>query len=469
MLKRHEIQVLRRAGHSQSEVAQLAGVSIQSVRRIDREQTVAHADDALERQTRSIGRPCKTDPFLPLIKEILAEKPDILSIEIFSRLQKAGYTGGKTVVFDAIRSLRPKPQKPLVRFEGLPGEFSQHDFGQVEVTYADGTRERIHFFATRMKYSRYALVSLVDDEKVESLVRTLVDHFDRIGGIPLLAVFDRPRTVALAWKQNGEVTEWNPTFSAVVMDLSLGVEVCWPYSPQQKGSVENLVGWVKNSFFRQKRFTDRQDLERELSCWLEETNHRRPCRATGTIPATRLEEERARLRPLKVKPSQLSLRFPVVVGPTATVRHQGACYSMPADAIGVGGTLYLFEDRVRIVAGRHEAAHPRLSSGEKSLLAEHGATVVSAVSGKRAKRYAKREQIIGLGESALSYVTELVHRRHRTWASDIDRLHELFVCHGPEPLCEAFAWAHQAETFGAEYIAHYLEQRDFLAAGGTSR
>jgi DNA-binding XRE family transcriptional regulator len=45
-LKRHEIQVLRRAGHSQAEVAKLAGVSERSVRRIDEEPSVETVDDA---------------------------------------------------------------------------------------------------------------------------------------------------------------------------------------------------------------------------------------------------------------------------------------------------------------------------------------------------------------------------------------------------------------------------------------
>jgi hypothetical protein len=34
--------------------------------------------------------------------------------------------------------LRPKPAKPLVRFEGLPAEFSQHDW-QAEVQFLNGS------------------------------------------------------------------------------------------------------------------------------------------------------------------------------------------------------------------------------------------------------------------------------------------------------------------------------------------
>ena len=78
----------------------------------------------------------------------------------------------------------------------------------------------------------------------ETLVRTLVDHFALIGGIPLLAVFDRPKTVALKWAKDGQVTEWNALFAGVALDLGLGIEVCWPSSPRQKGSIENLIGWI---------------------------------------------------------------------------------------------------------------------------------------------------------------------------------------------------------------------------------
>ena len=68
------------------------------------------------------------------------------------------------MLYALVASLRSKPAKPLVRFEGLPGEFSQHDFGQVEVEFRNGASQRIHFFASRLKYSGLVRVSLVPDE-----------------------------------------------------------------------------------------------------------------------------------------------------------------------------------------------------------------------------------------------------------------------------------------------------------------
>lgn len=457
MLKRHEIQVLRRAGHNASEVASLAGVSRRSVARVEAEMAVTHVDTAAEIARRGVGRPSKAEPFRALVGEVLAIEPTLLSLELLRRAKLKGYAGSKSAFYALVASLRPTASRPMVRFEGLPGEFSQHDFGEVDVRFVDGRQQRVHFFASRLKYSRWSQVTLVADERVESLVRTLVDHFAAIGGVPLLAVFDRPKTVAIAWRRDGVVTEWNPTFAGVALDLGLGVEVCWPYRPQQKGSVENLVGWVKGSFFKPRRFIDGEDLAIQLAAWHHEVNCERPSRATGVPPLARIGEERARLRPLKIAPAELALRVPILVGPTGVVVHEGGSYSMPPQAIGIAGTLYLYRERVRIVAGRFEAVHPRLfASGTRSNLPEHRAQQVAAVSGKRAKRYLQRQHLLEVGGPALDYLTELTYRRPRLWLRDVERLHELLARHGSQSLRAAFAQGLTEQRFGAEYIAHAL-------------
>jgi transposase len=374
MLKRHEVQVLRRAGHSLPEVAKLAGISVRSVRRVGAEPAVGHVDNDAERVHRGIGRPSKAEPLRGFVVSLLAKEPKLLSLEVVRRARLEGYEGGKSALYELIHSIRPKSVRLMTRFEGLPGEFTQHDFGEVDVRLLDGTKKRVHFFASRLKYSRWVEVSLVPNEQVETLARAMVDHFAAMGGIPLLAVFDRPKTVALRWGRDGVVTEWNPTFAGVVLDLGLGVELCWPHSPEQKGAVENLVKWVKGSFFKQRRFLDEEDLLVQLREWLIEVNTRRPSRATNVIPEERMRDERPRLRPLKVAPADLALRIPITVGPTGMVLHNTHTYSMSPDSLGIPGTLYLYRDRVRIVAGRYEAEHRRLfGPPDKSVLAEHRA------------------------------------------------------------------------------------------------
>jgi hypothetical protein len=357
-----------------------------------------------------------------------------------------------------VQSLRPIPKVPVVRFEGLPGEFTQHDFGEVDVRFVDGRRKRVQFFASRLKYSRWIEVSLVEDQRVETLCRSLVEHFARIGGVPLLAVFDRPKTIVVGTTEDGR-PEFNATFAQVMLELGVGVELCAPRSGNQKGAVENLVGWVKGSFFKCRRFVDDEDLRAQLAEWLTYANTERASRATGKVPLEAKKQEDPRLRPLKVAPERLALRVPIVVGPTGYVSHDAALYSMPPEAIGIAGTLYLYPHVVTISAGRFEATHLRQVSGGQSTLPEHRSEHVAAVSGKRGKRYLERQHLLALGPHAHAFLTELVHRRPRAWMGDVARLHELLVQVGDEAMRDAFQWALARELFGAEYIAHHLRAR----------
>lgn len=56
MLKRHEVEILLKAGHAKTEVARLSGVSLRSVQRIAEESPVGHVDDAKERSPLHFAR-----------------------------------------------------------------------------------------------------------------------------------------------------------------------------------------------------------------------------------------------------------------------------------------------------------------------------------------------------------------------------------------------------------------------------
>lgn len=457
MLKRHEIQVLLKAGHSQIETAELAQVALSTVKRVLLETGVQDIDTRQERRRRGIGRPSKAEPFRQFVSELLKEEPALMSLEVLRRAREKGYTGGKSAFYELVAAVRPHELMVMMRFEGLPGEFSQHDFGQVDVRFVDGSIQRVHFFASRLKWSRWAAVSLVKDEKVETLIWTLAEHFTLFEGVPLCAVFDRPKTVALKWGKDGQIREWNPTFAYAALELGFTAEVCWPYQPRQKGSVENLVGWVKGSFFKQRRFQDMEDLREQLAQWQRETNYERPNRATSQIPEVRRQQELARLRPMRIPAEELSLRIPVQVGPTAEVDHDGRGYSMPPEAAGITGTLYLFKDRVHIVAGPWEATHPRtILKGQVSRLAEHRAAHLAAIAGKRGKRYLKRQQLFETGTAAVEFLTELVHRKPRSWFFEVETLHEMLQQVGTEKMDQAFRSAVQTGTFTVDFVAQAL-------------
>ena len=456
-MKRHEIQVLRRAGVTIRKIAEQAGVSPSTIKRIIREPAIEAVGDNQLVLKHGVGRPSKTEEFRDFADDLLEQEPKLPTIELLHRARLAGYKGGKTAFYELVSELRSRTTSPLVRFEGLPGEFSQHDFGEVDVRYLDGTQERIRFFASRLKYSRWSEIRIVPDERVEALVRSLLGSFEAWGGVPLVAVFDNPKTVVLGRKQ--KKIEWNRTFGQVALDYRFAPELCTPRRAQEKGSVENLVGWVKGSFFKVRRFHDREDLERQLEDWHREVNNERPSRATGVIPAERMQTERERLRPLAIPPVDYPLRFPIMVGPTGKVRHDGVSYSMPPESIGFTGTLYLHLDRVRIVAGRYDAEHERDADGGcERFLPGHRAAMLATVSGRRAKLYFKRQQLLELGVDAEAFLTEIVHRHPRTWRGEVEILFDLLQGFGEQRLYEAMQAAVDRKLYGAHYVASILER-----------
>lgn len=106
LLKRHEVQVLLKAGHKRTEVSRLTGISRSSVQRISAEATTEQFDDTAERLKRRIGRPSIVKGFWETISDILEKHPDLPSSHILRQVQNSGYSGGKTVLYAVVASLR---------------------------------------------------------------------------------------------------------------------------------------------------------------------------------------------------------------------------------------------------------------------------------------------------------------------------------------------------------------------------
>jgi transposase len=456
MVDRHAVQQMLSAGLSAGEVARHFGISSRTVRRIRQEARVETADDAVARRTRRVGRPRVPDRTRDRMRALMEGDPEAPRQEILRRLREEGVEVGQSTFYRLWPEVRGSiPRELMVRFEGVAGEFAQFDFGQVDIRLPEGRTRRIHFAAYRLKYSRWTWVTVVPDERAESLIRALLGSFEASGGVPLRVVFDRPKTVVVGTDEHGRPI-WNSTLAQGAIDYGFTVELCAPRSPEQKGSVENLVGFAKRSFFRARPFADGEgDVERQLLEWLAMVNEERRSRATGELPRVRLEEEVRRMKPVAIPPADYGLRYPVQVGPTALVDFQGVRYAMPAGACGIPATLHLYPDRVRIVTsgGRFEAVHPRFCGvGRTSYLKGQRAEQLAAVAGARKRLYFMRERILELGPVGEGYLTELIHARPHTWKGDVERLFALLEELGEEAFLRLLQRALFQCLYGAEYV-----------------
>ena len=411
---------------------------------------------------RRVGRPSALDPCVrEVINSLLQDEPGMKVSELLRRLRSDhGYQEGKNPVYAYVRSARPAPAPPLpvVRFEGVAGEFAQHDFGSLWVTYADGQREKLCFYAGRMKYSRALHVQLAVGETAECFLRGLEAFGQAMGGLPQRNVVDNMKAAVLR-RERDPVTGrerilLNAHFAEFLAAIGVFAEPAHPYSGNQKGSVENLVKFAKGAFFTARRFRHRADLERQLAEWLQHVNEVRPCDATGEIPRVRLTQEQARLRPLPFGPGGYGLAHAAVVGPDARVRRGGCAYSTPAAWVGQTVLLRLHAEHVVLHHQGTSCTHPRRpANGRYSLLPEHRAPLFVK---PRGKIMAQRQILMDLCPEGERFFTELVHRRPHTWREqDLPVVWSLFEELGDAGLTQALRFCVAREAFGAEYLQAY--------------
>lgn len=101
-----------------------------------------------------IPRASKLDPFKPYIDALLGQ--DIWNVEVILQLlQERGYDGCVTLIRRHIHPKRRlRTSKRTVRYETLPGEQLQHDWGQVRTEIA-GRLCNTNFAVNILGYSRH--------------------------------------------------------------------------------------------------------------------------------------------------------------------------------------------------------------------------------------------------------------------------------------------------------------------------
>jgi hypothetical protein len=118
--------------------------------------------------------------------------------------------------------------------------------------------------------------------RYETFIRCILRCCENLGGVPWVLVFDNTKTVAKGRNEDGNPV-WNPKFRQFASEIGFYPEVCALYSPNQKGTVENGVSFVKGNFLPGRTFLDDEELKIQLQRWLSEVNLKK-CQAHGRIP-----------------------------------------------------------------------------------------------------------------------------------------------------------------------------------------
>lgn len=300
------------------------------------------------------ARPSKLEPHKPRIHELLREDPRIPSSVIRERIRdEEGYRGGKTILDDYVRELRPvfRPPRTHQRTVYRPGEICQFDLWEprAEIPVGHGQTRRGFVVVAAMGYSRAGAGALVFSKRLEDLAWGIGRCLRELGALPRTLVFDREGAL------HGGSGRPTQGFAAYLGQLGVGWHFCDPRDPEAKGVVERLQGYLESSFEPARSFASHLDYQDQLERWLRDRANARTHRSTRAVPAARLAEERGRMRPLPERLPSTARRWVVRVPAQPFVRFDANDYSLDPHFAG---------RRVEVRASQRELVAIALDTGE---------------------------------------------------------------------------------------------------------
>ncbi|MDE2107073.1 MAG: IS21 family transposase [Patescibacteria group bacterium] len=225
-------------------------------------------------------RPSLVDPYRDRIEAYLNdEQGNHRASWIFDQLTKCGYAGGYEIVKRAVREIKGRQQRlAYVRFETVPGEQAQVDFGEFAVTLPDGSVRKYFLFAMILGYSRKLFACLLERCDLPSFLEAHILAFERFGGVPREILYDRMRNVyvrSLCEKGEPRVPSLGngnrvcqpdclgigkPVFTQSLMTLAVHYgfvpQVAPAYAAWVKGKIERPMDFLRESWWRGYEFID---------------------------------------------------------------------------------------------------------------------------------------------------------------------------------------------------------------------
>jgi transposase len=466
VMTRLKVHNMADGGTPQADISTLAGVPLRTVQRILAEPapTVDEVIAGQQADRSRLGRPRKADDaMVERIRLLLADEKSagLSAIEVLRRARQWGYTGGRSQMTELVKTLRPTPRKePVVRFEGLPGEYTQFDFGEVEIDFTATGKQRIQFFGGRLKFSRFMHVVVVPDQVAETLIRSLLICLVAFGGSTKEWVFDNPKTVRIS--PMGVVPIVLHRYLAqLVAEYNVVATLCAARSGNQKGSVERLVGFVKNGFFRQRKFRDVADMHEQLAEWLHDVNFLRESDATGVIPDVLRQQEAMRIttRPVQVVSDDWAIVATATVTPMGTIPLFGTSYSATARKLGAPATVHIRRKTLQITVGNERCTHVREDhTGEVRRLPEHREDVLGVLHGRRKLATFRRQCLLELGQPAWLFLGQLVHEEPcGRWEEPCTDLFDLLQRYDDDAMRRAFTACVAQRRFTVAAVRSALE------------
>jgi transposase len=408
------------------------------------------------RPRRSTPRKTLLDPYKALIVRWLDAHP-LSAQQVFQRLREAGFTGGRTIVGDYVRKIRPRRTPAFLRLSFAPAECAQIDWGEYGSIAVGSTRRRLSFFLMVLCYSRLMYLEFTVSQTMEHFLACHENAWAAFGGVVSRVMVDNLKSAVLQ-RLAGTAPVFNARYLDYARHAGFTISACNVAAGHEKGRVESGIGYVKKNFLNGLELADFSAINPAARVWLDTVANVRIHGETHRRPIDLFAEERGKLRPLNSSPYDVAHIFSTRASSQFRIRLDTNRYSVPAEYANTRVTVKASPDRIVIcrdeaIIARHPRSYDRRCDIEdpdhpKALLAQR----------RTAREQRLLRQFLALCPHAQAYYEGLESRRlnPRHHARKILALAEIY---GAEAIARAVADGLAFHAFSCEYIAHLLEVR----------
>lgn len=457
----HQIHhLLQEEGLSGAQIAQKLGVHRDTVRKWLKRGKYARRAAAVERR-----RASKLEEFKGAIVRLLAAHR-YTAQQIYQRIQGDGYAGRYTIVKAYVRSVRPPQPEAFLHLSFAPGQCAQVDFGEWGSVRVGNTRRRLSFFVMVLCWSRKMFLEFTLGQSQEWWHHCHRAAFEYFGCVPREIMHDNPKVAVLEHPFGGQAI-FNRAYLDLADHYGFTPRACAPRRGNEKGRVENGVGYCKKNFLSGLEITDFAPLNPAGRIWLETVANVRIHGETKRRPVDMFAEEYPQLRPLCSNPFDTGLVRSAWASNQCRVVVDTNRYSVPPHYASSRLTIKQYADRLRLFHGEKLVAeHVRSYERQQDVKDPDHEQIL--LLGREQARYQKiLLRFLRLCPQAPAYHEQLCERRLNV-RHHLQRIVALSESFGAEKAGRAITDAHELGAYGENYIANLLEQRErFLPEPGA--
>jgi transposase len=402
-------------------------------------------------------RESKLDSFKGQIVALLERHP-YTGQQIFQRIREQGFAGGYTILKEFVRQIRPVRKPAFLELEFAAGECAQADWGQFGSVQVGSTRRRLSFFVMVLCYSRLMYLEFTLAQTMEQFLTCHRHALEFFHGSPSRVMIDNLK-VGVVRHPLGQPALFNPRYLDFAAHYGFEPVACNRGKGNEKGRVENGVGYVKKNFLAGLEILSFEPINPAGRNWLDETANVRLHRETHHKPIELFEQEKALLRPLPVMPYDCAVIRPVSANRCCRISFDGNRYSVPHLYASQKLTLKIYPDLVHLFHNEKLIATHTRSYDRRQKITEpdHHKELVNQR--KRARDQTLLLAFLNLTPQAEAFCRGLQDKRLNV-AHHIQKIVALSEVYSPDKVARAIEDALHFEAFGCEYVANILQQRE---------